>query len=47
MAGPKDAAEVVDLVNGFIQGRWAEHVRAVEAAGPPWFADFDPVEVPR
>lgn len=38
-------SELVELVNGFIGGRWAEYVQAVEAADLSWFTPMEPVQI--
>ncbi|MFT5141942.1 MAG: photosystem II stability/assembly factor-like uncharacterized protein [Rhodothermales bacterium] len=37
--------ELVELVNGFMGGRWAEFVKAVEDADLPWFKPVEPIRI--
>jgi hypothetical protein len=41
------ASELVELVNGFMGGRWAEYVGKVEEAHLSWFDSFEPIELNR
>ncbi|MBO6575308.1 MAG: hypothetical protein JJ896_07835 [Rhodothermales bacterium] len=37
--------ELVDLVNGFMSGRWAEYVQTIENADLPWFEPMEPIRL--
>jgi photosystem II stability/assembly factor-like uncharacterized protein len=38
-------SDLVELVNGFIGGRWAEYVGAIEGADLQWFTPMEPVRI--
>jgi hypothetical protein len=38
-------SELVELVNGFIGGRWAEYVQTIEGANLTWFTPMEPIRL--